>query len=96
MNRNMNYYFYPTNEKSFKQSAIGKFVRTLVYNKTTNEIEFSFVRSVKTEWKQSCKNNIETDHRIKALAGQGFEIYSWVVNSKSSLDLPKFIEFSQL
>jgi hypothetical protein len=85
----MKFYFHPNNEKVFKEAAVGKFVRTLVYNEESNEI-ISFTRKVKILWQQTCKNNIESDHRIKDLSGSHFQIYSWIVQSEDELSLPSF------
>ena len=90
----MRFYFHPVLESKFKEEAVGKFVRTIVFNELTNEIETSFIRSVQKIWTQSCKNNIETDHRIKALKGSHFKVYSWIVPNKNNFDLPSFQEFS--
>jgi hypothetical protein len=86
----MKFYFYPTGEEKFKADAFNNFVRTLVFNVLSGEIEVSFIRQVKTLWQQTCKNNIETDHRIKELSGDHFQIYGWVVKSKSDFQLPVF------
>lgn len=86
------YFFYPANEKQFKQEAKNNFVKTIVFNTKECKIADSFIREVKSDWKQTCKNNIETDHRIKSLSGEHFEIYSWVVQSKSDFNLSCFIE----
>jgi hypothetical protein len=84
------YFFYPVDEKQFKQEAKNHFVRTIVFDTKKAEIITSFVRGVKTDWQQTLKNNIESDQRIKALSGEHFEIYSWVIQSKSDFNLPCF------
>jgi len=86
----MNFYFYPTDESEFKSSAVGNFVHTLVFDTNEQRVVVSFVRKVRKIWEQTCKNNIETDHRIKELSGNNYQIYSWVSNSKSDLNLPLF------
>ncbi|MHC8470556.1 hypothetical protein [Plesiomonas shigelloides] len=86
----MNFYFYPASEEKFKADALDNFVRTVVFNKLSGEVEISFIRQVRTLWQQTCKNNIETDHRIKELNGEHFQVYSWVVRSKSDFELPAF------
>ena len=90
MELRMKFYFYPDAEEKFKADALNNFVRTLVFNELSGEIEISFIRQVKTLWQQTCKNNIETDHRIKELNGEHFQVYSWVVRSKSDFQLPAF------
>lgn len=84
------YFFYPVDENQFKQEAINHFVRTIVFDTKKGEIIKDFVREVKKDWQQTLKNNIETDNRIKALSGEHFEIYSWVVQSKNDFNLPCF------
>jgi len=74
--------FYPENEEQFKKEAVGNFVFTEVTNLTTNEI-FIFSRKVTKLWTSSCKNNIVTDHRIKALEGSNYCIKSWIVSSRN-------------
>jgi sulfur relay (sulfurtransferase) DsrC/TusE family protein len=86
------YFFYPANEKQFKQEAKNNFVRTIVFDTKECKIANNFIREVKSDWQQTCKNNIETDHRIKSLSGEHFEIYNWVVQSKSDFNLSCFIE----
>ncbi|NMD50872.1 hypothetical protein HG547_04400 [Shewanella sp. DNRA4] len=86
----MKFYFYPTDEEKFKADALSNFVRTIAFNERSGEVEVSFIRQVNTLWQQTCKNNIETDHRIKELSGEHFQVYSWVVNSKSDFQLPAF------
>ena len=92
----MKFYFYPNTESAFKRQASGNHVRTLIFNVLTGDIEQSFIRKVSTEWQQTCKNNIATDHRVKNLTGTSYEIYSWVVPTEKSLSLPSFVEFGQL
>ena len=86
----MDYYFYPEDEKKFKEEAVNKYVRTIVFDTVNGEITTSFVRQVRKVWEQTCKNNIETDLRIKELSGDHFQIYSWVTKSKNDFGLPKF------
>lgn len=86
----MNFYFCPSNENTFKEKAVGNYVRTLVFDKTKNAVVLTFARKVSKKWEQSVKNNIETDHRIKSLSGDNLEVYSWVTATKSGLSLPHF------
>ena len=72
------FYFYPNQEEIFKKRAKNNFVFTLVYDKDKLEIVLFFKREVRSKWKQSCKNNIETDHRIKELQDSNYQIYSWI------------------
>lgn len=74
----MEYYFYPENEEEFKKQAKGHRVETLVFNTQTKQIENIFYREVKKVWEQTRKNNIETDHRIKKLNDDCYQILSWV------------------
>jgi len=86
----MQYFFYPVDEKQFKQEAKGHFVRTMVFDTSKYKISNSFIRKVDKVWMQTCKNNIATDKRIKTLSGNHFQIYSWVVQSESDFGLPCF------
>jgi len=86
----MEFYFYPTDESDFKSKTVGNFVHTLVFDTTEQKVVVSFVRQVRKVWEQTCKNNIETDHRIKELYGDNYQIYSWVTKSKSDFSLPLF------
>lgn len=86
----MDFYFYPTNEETFKEKALNNFVRTLAFDTNKNEVVLSFTRKVSKKWEQTLKNNIETDHRIKKLSGNQYQIYSWVTSSKSDFGLPHF------
>lgn len=86
----MEFYFYPTDEAEFKLNAVGNCVHTLVFDTTEQKVIFSFVRQVRKVWKQTRKNNIETDHRIKELSGDNYQIFSWVSKSKSDFNLPFF------
>lgn len=63
----MKFTFNPSNEKQFKKMAVGKNIETIVINSLTGQRIIRFTRSVRKLWKQTCKNNIETDHRIKAI-----------------------------
>lgn len=69
--------FYPNDEEKFKKEAVGNFVHTEVTDLSTNEV-FAFSREVTRLWTSSCKNNILTDHRIKALKGNNYTIKSWI------------------
>jgi len=86
----MKYYFYPHGEKEFKEEAAGNFVRTLIFDEVTGDAITCFVRKVHKIWVQSCRNNIETDHRVKELKGDRYQVYSWVVKSKEDFNLPCF------
>lgn len=86
----MEFYFYPANESEFKTNAVGNFVHTLVFDTTEQKVIISFVRQVRKVWEQTCKNNIETDHRIKELTGNNYQVFSWVSKSKSDFSLPLF------
>ncbi len=86
----MEFYFYPSDESEFKSNAVNNFVHTLVFDTTKQKVVVSFARKVRKIWEQTCKNNIETDHRIKELQGEHYQIYSWVSKSKSDLNLPFF------
>ena len=87
----MNYYFYPEDENKFKETAVGNYVRTIVFDVEKRKVTLTFARKVKKIWEQTCKNNIETDHRIKEIHGDTFQVYSWVVKSKDDFGLPQFI-----
>lgn len=87
----MDFYFYPNNEENFKNSAVGNFVQTIVFDKKEQKIIKRFSRKVKTHWKQTCKNNIESDQRIKELNGENYQIYSWVSKSKADFALPSLL-----
>ena len=86
----MEFYFYPNDEMEFKSNAVGNFVHTIVFDTTEQKVIISFVRQVRKFWEQTRKNNIETDHRIKELSGEHYQIYSWVSKSKSDFNLPFF------
>lgn len=86
----MDYFFYPIDESEFKAQAVGNFVHTIVFDTQNQTIVTCFTRQVRKVWEQTCKNNIETDHRVKELTGSHFQIYSWVSKSKSDLSLPFF------
>lgn len=86
----MEFYFYPNDESEFKSKAVNNFVHTVVFDTVEQKVTTSFVRQVRKVWEQTCKNNIETDHRIKELDGKNFQVYSWVSNSKSNFGLPFF------
>ncbi len=87
----MDFYFYPGNEDTFKEKAVGNFVRTVVFDSNRNEVVQSFSRKVGKRWEQSLKNNIETDHRVRSLSGNQYQIYSWVASSESDFGLPNFV-----
>lgn len=91
MELRMRFYFYPNDEDKFKAEAFNNFVRTIVFNELSGEIEVSFIRQVRALWQQTCKNNIETDHRIKELKGDHFQVFSWVAKGKSDFQLPAFV-----
>ena len=84
----MNYYFHPADENEFKNKASGNYVRTIVFDTVKEEVVTCFIRKVNKAWEQTCKNNIETDHRIKNLSGNNYQIYSWVAKSKNDFSLP--------
>lgn len=86
----MEFFFHPTDENKFKEEAVNNFVRTLVFDCSKGEVVTSFSRQVTKIWENSCKNNIETDHRIKGLSGSNFHIYSWITKSKKDFGLPCF------
>jgi len=86
----MEFFFYPPDENQFKERAVGKIVRTIIFDKVKGEVISTFNRKVKKIWVQTCKNNIETDHRIKDLSGDYYEIYSWVTKSDKNFGLPLF------
>lgn len=90
----MEFYFYPGDEGEFKEKAVGQFVHTVVFDTLEQKICASFTRKVSKIWEQSCKKNIETDHRIKELRGNDFQVYSWVSASKGELNLPFFKLFN--
>ncbi|UJF20254.1 hypothetical protein L0B53_19155 (plasmid) [Vibrio sp. SS-MA-C1-2] len=92
----MKYFFYPKNEESFKKQAVGNFVRTLVFDSENDRVLLTFHRRVSKIWEQTRKNNIETDHRIKALTNENLHVYSWVVSNKTELSLPHFFEQIEL
>jgi hypothetical protein len=86
----MKFFFHPANENSFKEQAINNFVHTIVFDTSNGEVVILFTRQVRKKWEQTCKNNIETDHRIKELQGDNYQVYSWVSKSKKDLSLPGF------
>jgi len=86
----MEFFFYPQDENKFKQDAVGNFVRTIIFNSVNEKVATSFVRKVNKLWEQTCKNNVETDHRIKELSGEHFQVYSWITQSKNDFGLPNF------
>jgi hypothetical protein len=74
--------FYPQDEEQFKKEAVGNFVHTEVTCLSTNEILFTFRRKVTKYWDTPCKNNIVSDHRIKALEGSTYRIENWIESSE--------------
>ena len=74
--------FYPQDEEEFKKEAVGNFVHTEVTCLSTNEILFTFRRKVTKYWDTPCKNNIVSDHRIKALEGSTYRIENWIESSE--------------
>ncbi len=48
----MKFYFYPIDEEEFKSEALNNYVRTIVFNELSGEIEVSFIRQVKKLWQQ--------------------------------------------
>lgn len=78
----MEFYFYPNDETEFKSNAVGNFVQTVIFNKIEQKVVNSYTRKVTKIWEQTCKNNIESDHRVKELIGEHFQVYSWVTKSK--------------
>ena len=86
----MEFFFYPADEDKFKKESVNHLVRTVVFDTSKEEVVTSFTRQVHKVWEQTCKNNIETDHRIKVLSGDHFQIYSWVAKSKKDFGLPGF------
>ncbi len=86
------FYFYPKDENAFKDQAVRNFVRTLIFDEQTNAIHSSYTRKVSKKWEQTVKNNIESDQRIKDLQNENYQIYSWVVKTKSDFSLPFFGE----
>ena len=52
-------------KSKFKENANGKFVHTLIYKPSTNETVNVFSRNVGSVWQNSCKNEVETDDRIR-------------------------------
>ena len=94
------YFFYPKDESKFKKSANGKFVHTLIYKPSTNEIVNVFDRKVGCVWQNSCKNQVETDRKIRQNSNLNeedkYHIYSWVSESQSDYALPiAFAYFSK-
>lgn len=63
----MRFIFEPANEEIFKNQAVNHTLETVVTNSNTGEEITKFERRVTKKWEQTCKNNIETDHRIKVL-----------------------------
>ena len=85
------FFFYPKSGEEFKKEAKDNYVIILVINLSNTKQCKIFSRDVKTEWGNSCKNNIETDHRIKELSKEdNFLIYSWVSKNESDYQLPNF------
>ena len=94
------YFFYHKDESNFQESANGKFVHTLIYKPSTNETVNVFSRKVGRVWQNSCKNEVETDDRIRKNSNLNeedkYHIYSWVSESQSDSALPTaFAYFSK-
>ena len=93
------YFFYPEGESNFKESANGKFVHTLIYKPSTNEIVNVFSRNVGRVWKNSCKNEVETDHRIRKNSNLNeedkYRAYSWISDSQSNSALSILLHIFQ-
>ena len=87
----MEFFLHPADEDKFKEEAVNNFVRTLVFDISNGTVVTSFARRVRKVWEQSCKNNIATDHRIKELSGDHFQVYSWITKSEDDFGLPGFI-----
>lgn len=85
------FYFHPRDENALKKQAVNNFVRTLIFEVEINKVNNSYIRKVCTEWTQTVKNNIETDHRVRNLPeNKKYQIYSWVVKIESDFSLPSF------
>jgi len=84
----MNFYFYPEDENEFKRKSTGNYVRTIVFDANKEDVVLCFSRKVNKVWEQTCKNNIETDHRIKNLPKGNYQVYSWVITSKKDFYPP--------
>ena len=67
MRSDADYFFYHKDESNFQESANGKFVHTLIYKPSTNETVNVFSRNVGSVWQNSCKNEVETDDRIRKI-----------------------------
>ena len=93
------YFFYPEDESNFKESANGKCVHTPIYKPSTNEIVNVFSRNVGRVWKNSCKNEVETDHRIRKNSNLNeedkYRAYSWISESKSDSALSILLHIFQ-
>ena len=93
------YFFYPEGESKFKESANGKCVHTPIYKPSTNEIVNVFSRNVGRVWKNSCKNEVETDHRIRKNSNLNeedkYRAYSWISESKSDSALSILLHIFQ-
>ncbi len=76
----MRFIFEPVNEENFKQEAVGHTIETVVTDSQTGIEIVRFARSVRKKWEQTCKNNIETDHRIKELKNDS-ESDSYIVHT---------------
>lgn len=87
----MEFYFYPADESMFKERAVNNCVRTLVFDVEKSQVIKLFPRKVGKLWEQTFKNNIETDHRIKELPGNNYQIFSWVVKTEKELGHPGFL-----
>ncbi len=77
----MRFIFEPASEKNFKEQAVGRTIETVVVNTITEEEVKIFTRNVRKTWEQTCKNNIETDHRIKELKREA-ESDNYIVHTR--------------
>lgn len=77
----MRFTFEPAEENIFKAQAIGCTIVTIVEDTRTSKEIQRFTRRVRKYWTQSCKNNIETDHRIKALKND-IESENYIVSTR--------------
>ena len=86
-------------ESNFKESANGKCVHTPIYKPSTNEIVNVFSRNVGRVWKNSCKNEVETDHRIRKNSNLNeedkYRAYSWISDSQSNSALSILLHIFQ-
>jgi len=71
----MKFYFYPTGEEKFKADALNNFVRTIVFNELSGEVEVNFIRQVKTLWQQSVRTILR---QITALKNSMVSIFKCI------------------